>query len=266
MADYYFNQTPAEMDRLAMQATVLALTTRRMIVESGFRPGMRVRDVGCGAGDVAMLTAELGGPETQIVAIDPSASAFDYARSRASARSLNAIAFVTSSLQDYAPSGDFDMVIGRYVALHQPDPVAFVRQAARHLRPGGLIGFHEIDLRKSYKSWPKSDRFNAIAAFVMDLTSAAIPRPETAGHLAQIFYKAGLPAATLFCESPAGTENSPIVRWLALIYAMVHALSGEDSEPIDVEGLISALRHDLGRKHSQILSPDQVCAWAEIPG
>jgi hypothetical protein len=33
----------------------------------------------------------------------------------------------------------------RYVLQFQPDPVAAVRELARHLQPGGMVAFHEVD-------------------------------------------------------------------------------------------------------------------------
>jgi SAM-dependent methyltransferase len=49
----------------------------RRAKEAGLKPGMRVLDLGCGAGDVAMLAADLVGPKGRVVGIDRSAEALD---------------------------------------------------------------------------------------------------------------------------------------------------------------------------------------------
>jgi ubiquinone/menaquinone biosynthesis C-methylase UbiE len=46
--------------------------TRQLFHEAGLLPGMRVLDVGCGGGDVALLPSEFVGPTGEVVGIRPS--------------------------------------------------------------------------------------------------------------------------------------------------------------------------------------------------
>jgi hypothetical protein len=39
----------------------------------------------------------------------------------------------------------FDAIIGRYVLQFMPDPAAALRKLVRHLRPRGIVVFHELD-------------------------------------------------------------------------------------------------------------------------
>jgi hypothetical protein len=50
-----------ELERLSIQARLIAPITRGFLLDGGIAPGMRVLDVGSGAGDVAFLVAELVG-------------------------------------------------------------------------------------------------------------------------------------------------------------------------------------------------------------
>ena len=43
--------------------------TERLLRDAGIEPGMRVLDVGIGAGDVALLAAELAGPSGSVAAV-----------------------------------------------------------------------------------------------------------------------------------------------------------------------------------------------------
>src|SRR5271166_1291585 len=56
--------------------------TRRVLLESGLRSGMRVADLGCGVGTVTALLAELVGPGGYVVGIDSSAAQLAQARDR----------------------------------------------------------------------------------------------------------------------------------------------------------------------------------------
>ena len=47
----------------------------RLLQGLGLSPGMKILDVGCGAGDVALLVAELVGESGEFVGIDRSESA-----------------------------------------------------------------------------------------------------------------------------------------------------------------------------------------------
>src|SRR5271170_5692902 len=80
---YVLGHSDAELERLRLQSALYADATRRVIRESGIAPGMRVLDIGCGPGDVAMLIADAVGPSGKVVAIDREPRAVETARNRA---------------------------------------------------------------------------------------------------------------------------------------------------------------------------------------
>lgn len=51
------------------QAASLAPLTERLFRAAGIGPGLRVLDLGCGVGDVAMLAARLVGPSGEVVGV-----------------------------------------------------------------------------------------------------------------------------------------------------------------------------------------------------
>ena len=67
---YILGHSPAEIQRLKDQAEILRPITKRLLLSTGICLGMKVLDVGCGAGDVAMLAAELVGPSGSVIGID----------------------------------------------------------------------------------------------------------------------------------------------------------------------------------------------------
>src|SRR5437016_10147391 len=60
-SSYALGHSEQELERLAHQAQVFAPFTRQLFEQAGIGPGMRILDVGSGAGDVSFLAAELGG-------------------------------------------------------------------------------------------------------------------------------------------------------------------------------------------------------------
>ena len=58
---YVLGHTNAELKRLVTQARLIDPITRRFLVSAGIKEGMRILDVGSGAGDVAILLAGLVG-------------------------------------------------------------------------------------------------------------------------------------------------------------------------------------------------------------
>jgi cyclopropane fatty-acyl-phospholipid synthase-like methyltransferase len=84
-ADYLFGQSAAEAERLRLQARMFAPYTARFLQDAGISPGMKVLDVGTGAGDVALLAAGLAGQQGAVVGIDFNAELIQAARARAAA-------------------------------------------------------------------------------------------------------------------------------------------------------------------------------------
>ncbi|GAB3842240.1 class I SAM-dependent methyltransferase [Dactylosporangium cerinum] len=101
------------------------------------RPGERVLDVGCGAGQTtreAARAAQAG----RVLGVDVSAAAVERARTRA--EGLDNVTFECADAQvhDFAP-GSFDVVISRFGTMFFADPVAAFTNIGRALRPGGRL-------------------------------------------------------------------------------------------------------------------------------
>lgn len=266
-ADYVLGHSDFEMERLQIQAAVLADITRRLIGECNIQPGMRVLDIGCGAGDVAMLLAEAVGPSGLVVAIDREARAIETARSRAEAAGHRNIEALVATDDDIPVTRPFDAAVGRYVLSHQRDPVAMIRRAAAAVRPAGVVAFHE---RAGYppnrfQSIPSVALYDQVAAAMNAAFVATQPSPDVAGRLVACFMEAGLPSPHLFCECVVGDSTSPIARWLALTYrSMLPHIARLGLEPASVgdpETLIERLEAELTAVRAQVISNPQICGW-----
>ena len=82
-AGYVLGHSERELERLGAQARLVDPITRGFFRDAGIALGMRVLDVGSGAGDTAFLAASMVGEKGEIVGVDRSADALAAARSRA---------------------------------------------------------------------------------------------------------------------------------------------------------------------------------------
>src|SRR5262245_51899189 len=90
---YILVHSDREIRRLKHQADTVDPITRRIFLFAGIGPGMRVLDIGCGAGDVSMLLADLVGESGEVVGVDRVPAALAAAESKAAERGLRNVSF-----------------------------------------------------------------------------------------------------------------------------------------------------------------------------
>jgi SAM-dependent methyltransferase len=217
-----------------------------------------------------MLAAEMVGPEGSVVGIDQSAEAVAMAETRVRDRGYEQISFCVSSVEEFHFDELFDVVIGRYVLVHQPSPSDFLRAARRHVRPGGVLAFHEVSCHHEAYSLPVAPLFQRMAK-LLRIACGAFPSCDAAGRLLEHFSAAGLPHPELFAELPmGGGADSPLYGWIAeTIGSLTPVLVKQglvSEEEMAIDTLEERLRADVVEKQSQIVCPPQVCAWARLDG
>ena len=81
---YFLGRSEAETQRLIRQAQIYGSLTRQFLATAGITAGMKVLDVGSGAGDMALLLADLVGPLGSVVGVEINPTILDTARVRVS--------------------------------------------------------------------------------------------------------------------------------------------------------------------------------------
>lgn len=105
----------------------------------GLKPGMKVLDVACGTGLVAVETAKILGGAENIVCLDPSAGMLAVAKTKLAAT------FVQGRAEALPfPDGSFDFLTMGYALRHVADLETTFREYRRVLRPGGKALILEV--------------------------------------------------------------------------------------------------------------------------
>ena len=137
-------RSEGETERLIQQSQLYEAVTRRFFQEAGLVSGMRVLDVGSGAGDVAMAAAELVGAEGEVVGVDVNAAILEMAQARVRELGFENIQFIAGDARTLDVGGNFDAVVGRLVLMYMCVPDA--ERAHKELASGGIVAFQEVDL------------------------------------------------------------------------------------------------------------------------
>jgi hypothetical protein len=91
--NYMLGHSDKELARLSEQARIVGPITRRFFLEAGLVPGMRVLNIGSGAGDVSFLVADLVGDNGTVVGVNRSSVAVVAATTRATATGRHNVSF-----------------------------------------------------------------------------------------------------------------------------------------------------------------------------
>lgn len=155
---------------------VFAPFTQALFEAADLRPGARVLDLGCGAGETALLAARRVGPQGRVTGADVSAPLLATAREReAAAPSGGApVAWLRADVQTHAFDAPFDHALSRFGVMFFDDSAAAFANIRRALTEGG---------RLSFLCWRAMDQNPWVAvpwATVLPLVPDAEPPPTDA--------------------------------------------------------------------------------------
>jgi ubiquinone/menaquinone biosynthesis C-methylase UbiE len=267
-ASYAFGHSDDETRRLQTQAQLFGSSTRRLLVEAGISPGMRVLDVGSGAGDVALLVAELVGPGGEVVGVDTNPLILETARARAQAARLANVSFVAGEIARSVPDGSFDAAVGRCVLFFLADPGAGLRRVVSALRPGGVVAFQEpgnATLRPD--ALPTCPLLERAWDWILEAYRRAGLDWRMGLRLFPLFVEAGLPAPRMRLDAAVGGGSAwegydYIGSTLRAILPLIVSHGVATAEEVGVDSFGARLREEVVGQGSVVTTWSFVTAWA----
>jgi SAM-dependent methyltransferase len=267
--EYAFADREREQRRLRGQAELIDPLTERAFRAAGLTAGMRVLDIGSGAGDVAMLAARLVGPDGEVTGVERDPAAVEYAAARVREEGMANVRFVRGDVQTLdCVEGPFDAVVGRVVLMYLPDPVAAIARAARLVRPGGLVCFQESDMAYEWAQ-PVTPLWAQVRVWLLEsLSRAGIPH-RMGLALPDTFARAGLavPELRLECAISA-TEPLPVWGWgdvVAGLLPLMEQLGVTTADEVQLGTLEQRLHAELAAVGGAVISPVLITAWSRTP-
>jgi SAM-dependent methyltransferase len=263
---YVLGHSARELERLGAQARLIDPMTRRYFFAAGIGPGMRVLDVGSGAGHTAVLAAQLVGEAGEVVGVDRAPAALASARRQVEGLGLRNVSFMEGDPASLSFERPFDAAVGRYVLMFQPDPPAMLRRVAAHVKPGAPIVFHEPDW-DGVGSRPAAPVYEAGCRWIVRTLEALGNHAHMGAELYAAFLAAGLPPPTMGLDAliGGGEQGMDAAILIAdIVETMIPA--------IEASGVASAAEIDLPTLHermrreveggSVLLGRHEIGAWS----
>jgi SAM-dependent methyltransferase len=267
---YLFGHSGDETQRLQKQARLFNPSARRLLEDAGITSGMKVLDVGSGAGDVALLIAELVGAQGTVVGVDSNPQILETARARVQAAGLCNVSFLAGDIAQVALDADFDAAVGRCVLFFAPDPVAVVRRVSQAVRPGGSIAFQEGGTGLQPVAVPPSPLLDQMWHWIIELYHRTGMDVYTGLRLFPIFLEAGLPAPEMHLDAAVGggadwagyDYMASLVRTLLPRFQQLGIATAEE---VDIGTFAERLRAEVVSQQGVMTTWSFVTAWTRKP-
>lgn len=267
--EYVLGHSEIELERLISQARFYSELTEEVFRRAGIVAGMRVVDVGCGAGDVSLLLASLVGTTGSVIGVDRSAESVHLAQERVAKAGLSQVTFRCCDVVDPMLNTPVDAVVGRFVLLYFADPVSALERLCRLVRPGGLVVFHEMDMTAA-RSSPPVPLYQTVLHWIVETFRRGGVEVDMGSRLFATFRQAGLPTPELLLRGRIdGTADSPAYAYVAntlrSLLPMAERLGVTTAAEVQIETLADRLRDEVLRADAVIVLPSLIGAWARIP-
>ncbi|MEO6890981.1 MAG: class I SAM-dependent methyltransferase [Ktedonobacteraceae bacterium] len=262
---YVLGHSDEELRRLQKQAELWHPAAHRFLEEVGIKAGMKVLDVGTGAGDIALLLTERVGPDGQVIGVDSNPTVLDVARRRAEAAAFTNVSFVQADITQMEVARDFDAIMGRCILPHLREPVAVLGRLVRSLRPEGRIGFQEYDFTRVSNSLPRCALYDQAYSWIRETLRHAGLDFQVGMRLYSLFLDAGLPAPQMYSEAVVGAGPNwggyeVTALTIRTLLPLILKFGIATKQEVDIDTLTSRLQEGIVSQRGVARGPDIISA------
>ena len=262
---YVLGHSAEELNRLIDQARLFGELTEEVFVRAGIGAGMRILDVGCGAGDVSFLLARLVGPSGTVVGVDRSGDAVAMATARAKAMGLSQVTFWQGEIDDISLEQPVDAAVGRFVLMYSPEPSMTLRRVAANVKDGGIVAFQEMNVEEA-KSFPQVDLFEQSMRWIVETLEREKVKNLMGLRLYRTFIDAGLPPPQMIIGARVEASSDSlgyqiIAQVVKSLLPVMEKLGIANEKEVQIETLAQRLRDEVLSRGAVIVLPPLVGAW-----
>ncbi len=271
---YALGYSEAELSRLEIQNKFLAPFSRALLTSAGVCAGMRVLDIGCSVGHASLALAELVGPGGEVVGLDIGAPAIRQAEINAKRVGISNVHFMHGDetvAVSAAAERPFDAVFGRFVLLHQKDPVRFVQTLAKALRVQGLLIFQDPDYSILLQTSTPCPLLEQVRRWMLQCHQAIKLPTHIALRMAEIFAAAGLPHPKQSLTCPVATAP-PYDNVCEIVGGFIRSLQPflvktgiATADEIGIDTLVARMNQELLQQQPVLQSVCLSDTWLELP-
>jgi ubiquinone/menaquinone biosynthesis C-methylase UbiE len=246
---YVLGNLENEIARLEIQSAFFEPLTRQTLLKAGIKKSMRCLDVGCGAGSVTRILAEMVGKKGRVTGTDVEEKYLQYCRNYRSQPNMN---FMQDDISNSRLAKEsFDAIYSRFMFVHLKDARKAIHSMKQLVKKGGSIIIEELDhAPDSWLCYPESQSVSTLREIYVTLVKKAGGDPFAGRKIYSLMVEESLNAG-VECNSPCllmGHEPYNTLGWRI----------AESLKPqIQSYGLLS--EQEYGKLHSQLkrLSTDK---------
>jgi ubiquinone/menaquinone biosynthesis C-methylase UbiE len=246
---YVLGNLENEITRLEIQSAFFEPLTRQTLLKAGIKKGMRCLDVGCGAGSVTRILAEMVGKKGWVTGTDVEEKYLQYCRNYMSQPNMN---FMQDDIcNSRLAKESFNAIYSRFMFVHLTDPRKAIHSMKQLVKKGGSIIIEELDhAPDSWLCYPDSQSVNALREIYFTLVKKAGGDPFAGRKIYSLMVEESLNAG-VECNSPCllmGHEPYNTLGWRI----------AESLKPqIESYGLLSEQEYGRLRSELKRLSTDK---------
>jgi SAM-dependent methyltransferase len=251
----------AGRERLRVIARVMSPTTEDLFDRVGVEPTARCLDVGCGGGDVTVALARRA-HDGAAVGVDVDETKIDLARAEAADAGVENVEFRLKDVMDPAPGRElFDVVYGRFLLTHLPDPAAALAKMRERLVPGGVLVVEDIDCTGHFCE-PDSPAFRRFVELYTRTVQSRGGDPNIGPRLPGLLRDAGFHRLGLNVVQPAGISGEvKLIGPLTLEAIAESVLAAGLADPEELSEVVNDLYALAGEDRTFMSVPRIVQAW-----